>query len=112
MRWATWGPNARNGHHPRGWCWGPQRLPYLYLNTHFGKTGCSLEGPGEPLPLKGPQRLETLVHLLPPGLALAHPLCPLCRHPGAASRGHNFPGVLARDPEGPGRWGRAWGHLG
>lgn len=99
MRRATWGPDARDGHHPWGWCWGPRGLPHLctplYLNTHFGETGCLLPGKAQrTLATERPPRARGPG--APPSTRPGShsPSDPLCQCPGSASGGRNSPGGL------------------
>ena len=83
-------------------------LTSVHLSTSTPTLGkqdvCYLERPREPLPLKGPQGLEALVHLPPLGLAPTHP--PI--H-SASVLGLHLEGAI---PQGAWGLGRAWGPLG
>lgn len=83
-------------------------LTSVHLSTSTPTLGkqdvCYLERSREPLPLKGPQGLEALVHLPPLGLAPTHP--PI--H-SASVLGLHLEGAI---PQGAWGLGRAWGPLG
>lgn len=109
MRRATWGPDARDGHHPWGWCWGPRGLPHLctplYLNTHFGETGCLLPGRAQrTLATERPPRARGPGAPPPLGLASTHP--PI--H-SASVLGLHLEGAI---PQGAWELGRVWVPLG